>query len=125
MLMHMYIKMHGSRYEPLREEVTGMKQVLKSNWFFLSMILGIVAGILVGITWKDAAKLAPLGTLFLNMMFCAVVPMVFFSISSSIANMKSRKRAGRLMVTTIITFMFNDGRNWLKKVSREEKREKI
>ena len=89
------------------------------------MILGIVAGILVGITWKDAAKLAPLGTLFLNMMFCAVVPMVFFSISSSIANMKSRKRAGRLMVTTIITFMFNDGRNWLKKVSREEKREKI
>ena len=39
------------------------------------------------------------------MMFCIVVPMVFASISGSIATMKSRKRAGKIMGTTILTFV--------------------
>ena len=67
---------------------------LKNNWFFFTMILGIVLGIVVGFMWPGAGALEPLGTLFINMMFCVVVPMVFFSISSSIANMKSAKRDG-------------------------------
>ncbi len=54
---------------------------------------------------KGATVLSPLGTLFINMMFCVVVPMVFFSISSAIANMKSTKRAGKLMGTTVVTFI--------------------
>ena len=78
---------------------------LKNNWFFFSMILGIVAGCLVGYFWDGASVLEPLGTLFINMMFCVVVPMVFFSISSAIANMKSAKRAGKLMGSTVLTFM--------------------
>ncbi len=78
---------------------------LRNNWFFFTMILGIVLGIIVGFAWPGAASLEPLGTLFINMMFCVVVPMVFFSISSSIANMKSAKRAGKLMGTTVVTFM--------------------
>ena len=83
-----------------------MKSIfLKNNWFFFTMILGIVLGIIVGFTWPGAGALEPLGTLFINMMFCVVVPMVFFSISSSIANMRSAKRAGKLMGTTVVTFM--------------------
>ena len=82
-----------------------MKNFLKNNWFLLTMILGIVLGILVGFLWDGAGALEPLGTLFINMMFCVVVPMVFVSISSAIANMKSVKRAGKLMGTTIATFM--------------------
>lgn len=82
-----------------------MKKFLKNNWFLLTMILGIVLGILVGLLWDGAGALEPLGTIFINMMFCVVVPMVFVSISSAIANMKSVKRAGRLMGTTIVTFM--------------------
>ena len=78
---------------------------LKKNWFFFTMIIGIVAGCLVGYFWEGATVLEPLGTLFLNLMFCVVVPMVFFSISSAIANMKSAKRAGKLMGTTVVTFM--------------------
>ena len=90
----------------LKEEESMMKSIfLKNNWFFFTMILGIVLGIIVGFTWPGAGALEPLGTLFINMMFCVVVPMVFFSISSSIANMRSAKRAGKLMGTTVVTFM--------------------
>ena len=94
-----------------------MKKFWKNNWFLFTMILGIVAGCVVGgvfpqvvgadgeVVKKGATVLAPLGKLFINLMFCVVVPMVFFSISSAIANMKSAKRAGKLMGTTVITFM--------------------
>ena len=83
-----------------------MKTFLSSNRFILLMLSGIVLGCAVGALWPDfAGNLAFLGTLFVNMMFCVVVPMVFFSISSAIANMKNVKRAGKLMGSTIVTFL--------------------
>lgn len=78
---------------------------LKNNWFLLTMILGIVAGIIVGFAWPGATALEPLGTIFTNLMFCVVVPMVFCSIASAIANMKSARLAGKLMGTTVLTFL--------------------
>ena len=79
---------------------------LKNNWFILTMLLGIVLGCIVGAAAPDfAGNLEFLGTLFINMMFCVVVPMVFFSIASAIANMNNVKRAGKLMGTTIVTFL--------------------
>ena len=77
----------------------------KNNWFIISMLVGITAGCIVGWLWPGATVLEPIGTIFVNMMFCIVVPMVFCSIASAIANMGSPKRAGRLMGTTILTFM--------------------
>ena len=81
------------------------------------MLTGIVAGCVVGAIWpavkdadgeiivKGATVLEPLGTVFLNLMFCIAVPTVFCSISSSIANMQSAKRAGKIMGVTIATFL--------------------
>lgn len=68
------------------------------------MLAGIIAGCIVGALWKDAAALEPLGTVFVNLMFCVVVPMVFCSISSAIANMASPKQAGKVLGITIVTF---------------------
>ena len=82
-----------------------MKKFLKKYWFIISMLVGIVAGCLTGWLWPGATCLEPLGTVFINLMFCVVVPMVFCSIASAIANMSSVKRAGKVMLTTIITFM--------------------
>ncbi len=77
---------------------------LKSYGFIICMLLGIVAGCIVGAVWPEATCLEPLGTVFTNLMFCVVVPMVFCSIASAIANMESAKRAGKIMGTTIASF---------------------
>ncbi len=80
------------------------KPFLKTYGFLICMIAGIVAGCIVGAVWPGATALEPIGTVFINMMFCVVVPMVFVSISSAIANMKSARRAGKVMGVTVLTF---------------------
>lgn len=82
------------------------KSVLK-NYVFLGIMLGaMVLGAIVGwLAPSFASIIEPLGTVFINMMFCVVVPLVFVSISGSIANMKSMKRAGKIMGTTVVTFV--------------------
>ena len=94
-----------------------MKQFFKNYGFIITMLIGIVAGCIVGAIFpvvKDAAGevvnpgatvLEPLGTVFINLMFCIVVPMVFCSICSAVANMDSMKRAGKVMGVTVVTFM--------------------
>lgn len=87
-----------------------MKAFFKNYGFIFCMLIGIVAGCVVGIVAPDfAGNLEPLGTLFTNLMFCVVVPMVFCSIASAIANMQSAKRAGKIMGITIGTFCVTAG----------------
>ena len=82
------------------------KSFFKNYGFILFMLTGIVAGCLVGALKPSlGSKLAPLGTVFINLMFCVVVPMVFCSIASAISNMSSAKRAGKVMGITIATFL--------------------
>ena len=82
-----------------------MKNFLKNYGFMILMILGIVAGCAVGALWPNAMALKPLGTLYINMMFCIVVPMVFCSIASAVANMSNAKKAGKVMGITIASFV--------------------
>ena len=87
-----------------------MKTFLKNYGFILCMLIGIAAGCIVGLVAPEfAGNLEPLGTLFTNLMFCVVVPMVFCSIASAIANMQSMKRAGKIMGITIVTFCITAG----------------
>ena len=94
-----------------------MKKFLKNYGFIVTMLIGIVAGCVVGALWpvvkdaegavlsKGATVLEPLGTVFINLMFCIVVPMVFVSICSAVANMDSMKKAGKVMGLTVGTFL--------------------
>lgn len=88
------------------------KKSVARNYAFLgimlgSMILGAIVGWIFPVTETSAGAtiLKPLGTVFINMMFCIVVPMVFASIAGAVANMESRKRAGKIMGTTVATFV--------------------
>ena len=82
-----------------------MKKIMKNYGFIITMLIGIVAGCVVGAVWPGATVLEPLGTVFINLMFCIVVPMVFCSIASAIANMDSMKKAGKIMGVTVATFL--------------------
>ena len=86
-----------------------MKNLLKNYGFIICMLVGIIAGCITGLVWPKATVLEPLGTIFTNLMFCIVVPMVFCSISSAIANMSSAKRAGKIMGVTVVTFCVTAG----------------
>lgn len=86
-----------------------MKKIMKTYGFIICMLVGIVAGCIVGAFWPNATMLEPLGTIFINLMFCIVVPMVFCSIASAIANMQSAKQAGKIMGATLATFCVTAG----------------
>jgi len=83
------------------------KKAIAKNYRFLAILIGaMVAGALTGWFAPDFGhKIAFLGTMFINMMFCVVVPMVFASIAGAIANMESRERAGKIMGVTVGTFV--------------------
>ena len=93
------------------------RSVMKNYRFMAVMIGSMILGAIVGFVWPittdadgstlsaGATVLKPLGTVFINMMFCIVVPLVFASISGAVANMKSRRRAGKIMGVTVATFV--------------------
>lgn len=81
------------------------KSYLQTYGFLGAMLFAIVLGCLLGALWPGAVCLEPLGTIFINLMFCIVVPLVFCSLAGSVANMHSPKRAGKIMGVTLTVFV--------------------
>lgn len=80
---------------------------MKAYRFPLILLSSILIGGFIGyFMGADAVALKPLGDIFLNLMFTIVVPLVFFSIASSIANMDGLKRFGKIMSSMAGTFLF-------------------
>lgn len=68
---------------------------------FISIIIGCILGVILG---EKASVLKPLGEIFLNLMYTIVVPLVFFTISSSVANMVDMRRLGKILKYTFLVF---------------------
>ena len=66
------------------------------------VIIGAVLGLALG---EKASVLYPIGQIWLNLLFVLLVPLIFFSISGSIANISDTKRVGKLLVFTIGFFI--------------------
>lgn len=66
------------------------------------VILGAVLGIVLG---EKASVLYPIGQIWLNLLFVLLVPLIFFSIASSIANIADARRVGKLLALTISIFI--------------------
>lgn len=66
-----------------------------------AIIIGGIAGIIFG---QDTAVVKPFGDLFLNLMFMMIVPLVFFSVASAIANIGEMKRLGKIMGAILLVF---------------------
>lgn len=78
---------------------------IKNYTASIILLLATFIGGCIGLTLGERANiLAPLGDIFINLIFTLLIPIVFFSISSAIANMTSSKKLGKILVTSIIVF---------------------
>ena len=83
-----------------------MMSILKSYKDSIYLIIGMVIGAVVGLVWGPGAQaLTPIADVFLNLLFCIVVPLVFISIVTAVANLKSGKEMSRLMVLMFAVFI--------------------
>ena len=78
-----------------------LKNYTSSLILLAAILIGGFLGIILG---EKAIIFEPIGNLFLNLIFTLLVPIVFFSISSSIANMENSKKLGKILGTTLIVF---------------------
>lgn len=86
-----------------------IKSVVKSYMDSLLMIIGMVIGAIVGIIWGEGASvLTNIADVFLNLLFCIVVPLVFISIVNSIAGLGSGKTVGKLMLVMFSVFIITE-----------------
>lgn len=82
------------------------QSVAKNYLFLIILLFAMILGAFTGWAAPEfSSNIAFLGTIFIRMMFCIVVPMVFASIAGAVAGTKSLARSGRIMVTTVVTFV--------------------
>lgn len=82
------------------------KKALKSYRFPFVLLLSIIIGSIIGIVFGEKAEvIKPLGDIFLNLLYTIVVPLVFFTVASSIANMSNLKRLGKIMKYMVLVFL--------------------
>ena len=83
-----------------------LKKIWKNYRFPIILLSSIVIGCIIGIIFKeDSVHLKPFGTIFVNLLYVVVVPLVFFTISSSISSIKSLKKLGKIFRVMFIVFI--------------------
>jgi Na+/H+-dicarboxylate symporter len=71
-------------------------------WLLVGVITGSIAGLIFG---KGVEIIKPVGDIFLNLLFTAVIPLVFFAIASAIAGLDQGKKLGRIMGIMSLVFV--------------------
>lgn len=72
----------------------------------LLLIGGIIAGSILGLIFgKDIEALKPIGDIFLNLLFTAVIPLVFFAVASAISSVSGSQKMGRVMGIMVVVFL--------------------
>lgn len=83
-----------------------MKKFLSNYKSTIILIAAIIVGAIIGVIFQEKATiLKPLGDIFLNALLVIIVPLIFLTITTAIAKMKSPKRLGKIMITIIVVFI--------------------
>ena len=83
-----------------------MKKFLSNYKTTIILLVAIIVGAIVGIIFQEKATiLQPLGDIFLNLLLVIIVPLIFLTITTSIAKMENPKRLGKIMITIIGVFV--------------------
>lgn len=81
--------------------------VLKNYKSTLLLLAGLIAGGVLGaVLGEDASVLQPVGTIFLNLIFVLVVPLVFLSVAQSMVVLRRNEMIGRVLGTSFGVFLF-------------------
>ena len=84
-----------------------MKKFLSNYKSTIILLVAIIVGAIVGIIFQEKATiLSPFGDLFLNLLLVIIIPLIFLTITTSIAKMKTPKRLGKIMITIVGVFIF-------------------
>lgn len=80
-----------------------MKKNYKNSIY---LIISIIVGTIIGLIFKEKTNtIKPLGDLFINMLTCSVVPIIFLNITTSISKINKPKRVSKILITTLIVFL--------------------
>ena len=72
----------------------------------LLLLGGIVVGSILGLIFGNGVEvIKPLGDVFLNLLFTAIIPLVLFTIASSIANLQKTEQLGKLFGIVMLVFL--------------------
>jgi Na+/H+-dicarboxylate symporter len=83
-----------------------LKNIWKNYKKTIILVIGLIIGAIVGIVFgEDAKYLAPFGDIFINLLLVIIVPLIFLTITTSIAKIKQPKRLGKVLVTIFISFI--------------------
>ena len=83
-----------------------MKQFFQYYKNILLLLGGITVGSIVGLILKERVILVkPIGDIFLNLIFTAVVPLIFFALSSAFANIDRGQKFGRVIRIMLLVFL--------------------
>lgn len=83
-----------------------MKKFLSNYKSTIILLVAIIVGAIVGLIFQEKATvLSPLGDLFLNLLLVVIIPLIFLTITTSIAKMKTPKRLGKIMVAIVCVFL--------------------
>jgi len=79
---------------------------LQSYSSILLLLGGIIIGSVFGLVFGEKILvIKPIGDIFLNLLFTAIIPLIFFTIASSIASLERTEKLGRLFVIMIAVFL--------------------
>lgn len=83
-----------------------MKKIWKGYKGTILLLIGLIVGGILGLIFKEKVSVVkPFGDLFMNLMFVSIVPLIFLTITTSIAKIKEPKRLGKVLITIFITFL--------------------
>lgn len=83
-----------------------MKKFLSSYKSSLILLGSMILGGIVGAFWGPGASvLEPWANIFLNLLYCCVVPMIFVSLVYAIAQMQNMRKLGKLMIVLLVLFL--------------------
>ncbi len=83
-----------------------MKKFLSNYKSTIILLVAIIVGAIVGIIFQEKATvLSPFGDLFLNLLLVIIIPLIFLTITTSIAKMKTPKRLGKILISIIGVFI--------------------